>query len=198
MNKLIVWIKTMSSKNVAFASIIVIFMILLLQSALSLFFGASSEGMEQIDIVFRTSLSSIFGYLMSVISVNSSANKKNNIVATMEKPKTIGFTAENTNNSDNPNASFIWANENSEPTINQAKIQEVTTQTTNIQTPKKVMVNYQIAILAAVCIFCLFIMLIVRNFSEFIIPDTSTAVTLSVYRDFVSASIGALIGLAKG
>ncbi len=177
---------SLSSKNTAFISLIIIFFILLLQSTLSLFFNETSESLTQIDIVFRTSLTSIFGYLVSVVSVNS-INKKQNR-ENKNTTNTIGFNTETTPTTitsqlDTDNGIL------STPKVTSSKLPDVPF--------KKVPLNYQIVVIASICIFCLLIMISVRNFGHLLIPGNSTASTIGVYRDFVSSGIGALIGLSK-
>ena len=145
------------SKEVAFISLIIIFFILLAQSTISLFYETTNNGIAQIDIVFRTSLSSIFGYLISLISTNNIKNKLES------KTNTLTVSKDN-----------------------------------SCKPPKKTNpLNYQILLISFVCIFCLVLMIFIRYCSFLIVQTASSISTITVFRDFVSTSIGALIGLSK-
>ncbi len=168
-------LSTMSSKNMAFFGIILIFFLLMLQSAAALFFSNASEEITQIDIVFRTALSSIFGYIMSMVSTSDFTIKekiKREPVSTPKPPP----------------------NPIPKPTEIEIKQAELPPQALE---KKKIIVNVQIIVLTSVCVFCLIILLIVRNFSEMIVITDSNIVTISQYRDIISGSIGALIGLSR-
>ncbi len=184
-----------SSKGVAFTCILTIFIILLLQSALSLFFSDVSEGLGQIDIVFRTSLTSIFGYLISVVSIKSVMNKKGRGTDTQEvnKQNAVGFKVDSTDITNEGVESRIT---NGVDLEEKQKIQFKVGKTEETRL-RKIPLNYQIIILASVCIFCLLVMVVVRNFSHYIVPSDSSVATLSMYRDFISTTIGALIGISK-
>ncbi len=196
------WILSLSSKNVAFISIVFIFFILLAQSGISLFFSQTSEGLGQIDIVFRTSLSSIFGYLMSVVSIKSVLNAQSKEASKKTRVNSIGFQGES-NKGKQKQIEMIAQTESIRGEVTQnesvdtAKAPILEQQKTDDLPLKKVPLNYQIIILAGSCAFCLLIMVVVRNFSQYLIPSDSSVATLSLYRDFVSASIGALIGISK-
>ncbi len=177
-----------SSKNVAFTCIISIFSILLLQSTLSLFVGMLYEELSQIDIVFRTSISSIFGYLMSMVSTGDFVIKSKHNIITTTQP-IIGFKADG----------------KSDIITSQAEKEEVKAQIIPnpikeqlVDSKKKTLaVNVQIIVLTIVCVFCLAVMLVVRNFSELIVINASNNVTISLFRDIISGSVGALIGLSR-
>ncbi len=177
----------MSSKNFVFLGLIVIFAILLLQSSITLFVDVTHEGLSQIDVVFRTSLSSIFGYIMSMVSTGEfTLKEKNNKVE--NKPKTIGFSADKTL------SPTLTNNESKDKNISlDSNPLEITSKTEE----KIIKTNVQIVTLTCVCIFCLLIMLIVRNFSHLIVANSTNSVTISMYRDIISGSVGALIGLSR-
>ncbi len=186
------FLSKINSKNLAFISLIVIFGILLLQTAISLFIEVEIEAITQIDIVFRTALSSIFGYFMSMVSVSEFAikNKRKTYTKSNNKPKSIGFSSEK---SDNPQ-SFLTLEEEKAKDLS-SEISPSIEEKQPVQ--RKFTVNVQIIVLACVCLFCLIVMLIVRNFSHMIAPHSSNTVTISLFRDFISGSIGALIGLSR-
>ncbi len=179
-----------STKNVAFIGLISIFSVLLAQSALGLFVEMDVEELAQIDIVFRTAMSSIFGYLMSMVSTSDFMVKQRVIKTNVNSAKTIGF---NTTNDENI-TKFAYNSEN--PTNEVAT--KIETAPVVLEKPAKTFaINLQIIVLSLVCIFCLVILLIVRNFSELIVSNSTNAVTISTYRDIISGTIGALIGLSR-
>ncbi len=177
-----------SSKTFAFTGLIVILAILLFQSAFSLFVETTNEGLTQIDIVFRTALSSIFGYLMSMVSASDFKLKKRNLIVKPNK-NTIGFSAQK----DEIITSKLSDNK---PEVNE--VIDVQAYKADEKSGENIITtNVQIITLIVVCVFCLITMLVVRNFSELIVASSSNSVTISMYRDIISGSVGALIGLSR-
>ncbi len=178
-------ISRIKSKNLAFLSLIFIFMLLLIQSAILLFVGSSSsEGLSQMDIIFRTTLSSLFGFFISSTYVEKTKkDEKNN------EKISIGFTQ----SAEEKNSLAMKNEENG----NKVK-QEESSGEINFLENKRVYNNLQVVFLSVVCLFCLIIMMVVRNFSHMIADETYALVTLSMYRDFISSSVGAIIGLSRG
>lgn len=169
-------------QNLAYAFLMCIMLILLINSSLILFLPPP-EDMEltTIDVILRTALSSIFGYLMSSIGGNviSPNNGK-----TSKKPTTIGFTA----NTSTPPAS------GSQPQPSTAPSQSMPAPPT--QRPA-IPLEIQVITVGSVCLFCLIVMISLRHFSQYLTLSTISTATLSQYRDFISGGIGALIGLSK-
>ncbi len=185
-------LERMSSKNIAFIGLIVIFFVLLIQSALSLFVEMAFEDLAQIDIVFRTAMTSIFGYIMSMVSSSDftvTAKKKTQKV---QKPNQIGFTQ----NESLETPKMIY--NNTEIIDNNIILESgIVDGSEETVLPKNFRVNAQIIVLTTACVFCLIVMLIARNFSSLIAMNSSNTVTFSLFRDIISGSIGALIGLSK-
>ncbi len=184
----------MSSKNIAFVGLVVIFFVLLFQLAASLFFAVPFEEISQIDIVFRTAISSIFGYIMSMVSstdftMNRKKGKQNTVKT---NKKTIGFNAKDENT-----PQMIYNNAGSIEDNDIIEIIDMDVKEEKISTASTFRVNVQIIVLTVACIFCLIILLVARNFSHLIVNSSSTTVTFSMFRDIISGSIGALIGLSK-
>ncbi len=174
-------------KNSAFFGLVLILAALLFQSAFSLFVNMQTEGLEQIDIVFRTTITSIFGYIMSMVTTNDYTIKRER---KGKAPKPIGFSAESAADDNSPSAISLTNDSNASQTQIPNGIETIPTK--NIK-----LYNMQIGVLTSVCLFCLLILLIVRNFSHLIIPNSSNTVTISMYRDIISGSVGALIGLSR-
>ncbi len=150
----------MSKKNVAFGALLLLMSILLFQSSITMFVqGTNVEGIDQLDIIFRTALSSIFGYIISIV-----AGGKPKITS---KPK------------------------------QEVTIQNETSPEKKTDPPKNIMVNIQVVVISAICVYCLLSIMAIRNFPQIVVASSSTSSTISLYRDFISGGIGALIGLSK-
>ncbi len=183
-----------NSKNIAFFGLIVIFCILLIQSTLSLFTELKIEELAQIDVVFRTSISSIFGYMMSMVSTSDFVLKPK-VKTQPTAPPAIGFSPQESTKSDaSPKAVTRSAPPPAAPAS--APLPISTAPMLDLE-KKNFAVNVQIIVLTAVCIFCLLVLLIVRNFSMMIVPNDSNSTTLAMFRDIISGSVGALIGLSR-
>lgn len=172
------------SKNIAYMGLVLIFFILMAQSGFSLFFDSEnvSTEIQQIDIVFRTSLSSIFGYIISILAVSKMASSSKNQTTTTQ----IGFT--NTDSSQNRYTMLSSENEISDSILNVGSAS---------QDNREINTNVQTIALIIICVFCLVVMILVRNLSQYISITSSASVTVSMYRDFISSGIGALIGISK-
>lgn len=180
--------KTPKNRNIAFIGLAIIFVVLLLQSCFSMFVETSqSESITQMDIIFRTSLSSIFGFLMSNFATSSGSDKTSTIQT--ETP-TIGFSSADTSQSLSlssvRNADDISA-------TTDISVGTTTTPVAKAASPYKM----QILILIGISLFCIISLIVVRNFSYLLVNDSSTSVTIALYRDFTSGTIGALIGLSR-
>lgn len=119
--------------------------ILILQSTLSLLSNKASD-LTSIDIVLRTTLSSIYGYIMSMVW--------------SEKPKQV-------------------------------------TENTGIKDKNSPKLKLQVLIVASVCVYCLLVLVVIRDFGEYFEFDSSDIATLTLFRDFISGGVGALIGLSR-
>ncbi len=155
-------------KNIVHFSLFVILMLLLFQSTTTLFWNIGAQTpIENIDIIFRTALSSIFGYIISTIPNSSEDN------VFLQNP-----------------------NEDKEYKLNDSGALNQKKNLSSIKQPKKIC-KLQIILISSICIYCLLVLFVARNFSHLIVESSSSGSTLTLYRDFVSASIGALIGLSK-
>lgn len=167
--------------------LLVILTLLMLQSALSLFFHQTeNQELSSIDVVVRTSAAGIFGYL---ISANFSQRHKRTktaqdvlgaeIVGTAnlstDGPKAqIGFrTAQDTGNSNMVSPPALAADPPERHGCDKA----------------------QILVVTAVGVVSLAILLLYRNFYPGGVGDTGS---LTQFRDFVSGSVGFLISFSTG
>lgn len=120
--------------------------ILILQSTVSLFTSSDGMDLSSIDIVLRTTLSSIYGYIMSM----------------------------------------VWSDKPKDETKQGC--------TNNINSSK---LKLQVLIVSSVCIYCLMILVVIRDFGNYFEFNSSDVATLTLFRDFISGGVGALIGLSR-
>ncbi len=181
------------SKNTAYIGLVSIFAVLLLQSGFSLFVtGPADESFSAMDTVFRTALSSIFGYIMSRVSVDSVTQTKTKKGNNPTQTKQIGFTI------DNPSTpQMLYSEDITKEGTSAPEIVPTTEPTLPSPISKRVFINAQIIILTISCVYCLGAMIFMRNFSQLTTVSTSAIVTIAMYRDIISGTIGALIGLSQ-
>lgn len=172
-------------------SLLLIMVILLIQSTVSLFLsGAPAQTVTTVDVVIRTASAAIFGYLLGgnfgkrksdtgqAQSVDSS-----HILEKSAQPESaapgiqarIGFTADEA-----PQETQLTA---VPPVIR--------------DTESSTGAGIQVLVAAAIGLFCLVALLVLRNLSELgIITELSDSATATViqFRDFVSGCVGFLIG----
>lgn len=174
------------SKNIAYIGLVLIFFLLMAQSGFTLFFdneNVSSE-IQQIDIVFRTSLSSIFGYIISILAISKMSSSGNS--SKTDAITQIGFT-----DTDTENNRYTMLNSENESLSKPLQVGSAS------KNDKNIGANVQTIALICICLFCLVVMMLVRNFSQYISATSSASVTVAMYRDFISSGIGALIGISK-
>ncbi len=187
--------RKVNSTVISYYGIIIIFAMLLVHSAVTMFVGGGDNtGIQQIDIILRTTMGSLFGYIISKVSMKN-PTKKNQTTTSInippqsievKKTEGIGFRME--------------LEGDNQPVTEQTKT------TISIKSPlstiKKEKANERVKysqsiILVSICSFCLLVMMFVRNFSFMVSPTGTAEVTLSQYRDFISSSVGALIALSR-
>ncbi len=148
-----------ANKNIAFGSLLILLAMLLVQTGISLFVKTqSADGIEQLDIIFRTALSSIFGFIISIVAGGKPKIEKKQVIVELEQKDA---------------------------------------QDEKKSASKNIMVNIQIVVITGICIYCLLAIITVRNFPHLVAATSSSSSTISLYRDFISGGIGALIGLSK-
>ena len=171
-------------------SLLLFMVLLLLQSAYSIFFPSEvNPAVGDIDVIIRTSSAAIFGYFLSANFVNRSSVQTEMVSAPaalttaaqagseVSAPKSqIGFTAEDTDlesggTQSTPSPSLpAWL-----PDTNCLQVSTAT----------------------VIGLFCLLVLLILRNMgasgSQLLASDSVSA-TVVQFRDFVSGCVGFLIG----
>lgn len=173
---------------------LIIFMIVLLgQSAYGLFFhvNGASEG-NTIDVIIRTSTAAIFGYFLS-------ANFIRNSSLTNDGFKTVNPNKTDISPSPDPEGirnqiGFVANPSSSQDVQDYGYIKDTPVPSKADKTPST---NLQIITAAAVGLFCLGILILVKN-TGIIEDNHSATATVAQFRDFISGSVGFLIGCPTG
>lgn len=172
-------------------SLLIIMLILLVQSAVSLFLpGTDAQTVTAVDVVIRTSSAAIFGYLLG-----GNFGKENFTSGQAQLPAPAHILEESAQS------------DSTSPGI-QARIgfaADAAPQETKETAAPAVIPNsepcacagIQIFVAAGIALFCLIILLVLRNLTEIgIITELSDSANATViqFRDFVSGCVGFLIG----
>lgn len=165
-------------------------LILLVQSAFSLFDATSSAGeIHTIDIIVRTSISGIFGYFLSANFIRHESSGKRTGTKT-ETPAII----ENEGNAAIKN-SIGFTPPVPTPTLRTGGADFTTVK--NSEPLKDTTGKLQIIVATSIGLFCLVMLILVRDLCSLQILDPSSssfAATVSQFRDLVSGCVGFLIG----
>ncbi len=199
-----------ASRNLAHIALVLFLAILLIQSALGLFLPQRAD-MDSVDIVLRTAISSIFGYLMSSMgqkSITSTQKSQNqnqdqnpdNNTNNNSAPRTIGFSGEGDTSSLLIRADSAGQNSNQANQISPNSQNSQISQ--NDQNAQKNWsadnLQFQTIIIACLGFFCLSVLIFLHYYTGEITATTGVIATIAQFRDIISGSIGALIGLARG
>ena len=184
-------IRAVLSKIHAVDKSLIIFMVVLLaQSAYSIFFQSSaSPAASDIDVVVRTSSAAIFGYFLSANFVSRSTQADSTPFANGRR--TVE-TVESGEASDSLRGQIGFSAEPSEPLQGGIQTQgQPAAQSTSIA-------GYlQVAAATGIGLFCLLTLILVRNTthgSAILTESSAAAATVVQFRDFVSGCVGFLIG----
>ena len=164
--------------------LLLILLVLLGQSAFSLFFPAGGVGeADSIDVIIRTSAAGIFGYVLSTNFLRG--QKKNTETQGTEYPEEIQQSSTTTTQEPQAKIGFLQGEDQS--TLQMGKIEE---NKNEIKSREKT-AHLQIVCAGVICLFCLFCLLLLRNSGQEM--EASTA-TVAQFRDFISGGVGFLIG----
>lgn len=177
--------------------LIVFMMILLLQSAYCLFMqGGLSKEAGNVDIIVRTSAAGIFGYFLSANFINRSVGKDtgkridSSAKSTQErKAADPGDGGENTIKNKMGFAIPSSADSSEEGKAEVLSVEE--------EEPEELTGQLQIVIAATIGLFCLLVLIFMRNMvgDDLLLGSTSSSTaTVAQFRDFVSGCVGFLIG----
>ena len=166
-----------SAVNPADRYLLIIFLVLLVQSVYSLLFPTTGTEMEHIDVIIRTTSAGIFGYLLS-----ANFDRREQIITDTGQSTSgqIGFAA------DDPSALKASAGTPNVTPLQSGKAEE-----------QARIEDYRLQVIAAftICLLCLGALIYLRDFNIFEenFPPSARA-TMAQLRDFVSGSVGFLIG----
>lgn len=171
-------------QNVSFADkcLLIIFVVCLLQTVFTLFFDESNTVLTNgIDVVIRTTLASIFGYILSVNFQIQTPDYLN-----IKKHNSGSATAKENIESTSTKASIGFQTSAKDfETLEIGGIENTEIQSTEYSKQAQTI----IATIIGISTLC--ILLLVRNFLQ-ITPDMVSAI--SQLRDFISGSVGFLLG----
>lgn len=178
-----------ASRNLAHIALVIFLAILLIQSALGLFLPQRAD-MDSVDIVLRTAISSIFGYLMSSMGQKSATTTKKTEDSSTS-PRTIGFSGES------GATSYLSEAETPAPNSSQSSQASQPSQP-SLKSWSSDNLQFQTVIIACLGFFCLSVLIFLHYYTGEITASTGVIATIAQFRDIISGSIGALIGLARG
>lgn len=168
-------------------SLMIIMLILMIQSAFNLFVNeANSQDSSAIDAVVRTSAAAIFGYFLSANFV-----KKKIAGEAQSNNQTGAYLPIQTFTADEPK-NQIGFEITSDAVLHPLETAQPQTDMTDA-----VPVQYsshQVVIVSVIAVISLLTLLVFRNFTT----QTAQAIaTISQLRDFISASVGFLVGCGR-
>ncbi len=174
--------KVKNTNKLGYFCLVFILTVLLVQSGFSLFIetpdGTTIDG---IDVVVRTTMSSIFGFIIA-----TSANKSQISSSNTQDKIEIGF--------DKSNTDMKMTKNNDQVTVKESK-----SETQQASKPNNIISEpFQIILLTFICLFCLGVIIYVRDFGLNQVKSPSAMSIITQFREFISASIGALIALTRG
>lgn len=165
-------------------------LVLLIQSAFSLFDATNSAGeIHTIDVIVRTSISGIFGYFLSANFIRHESSGKHTGTKT-EKAAAI----------DNSGNAAIKNSIGFTPPASSPELASGSADFTAIPNPEPgadTTGKLQIIVATSIGLFCLVMLIVVRDLCSLQILDPSSstfAATVSQFRDLVSGCVGFLIG----
>lgn len=167
--------------------LIVFMMLLMIQSTYNLFVNeANSNGGTNIDILIRTTEASIFGYFLSANFIKKDKRSRMNNSSIKEEQLRVNENKDITREKKNDNSSNeVEAIKNNyiQSTDNEYYLEEEGDENTTSE--------QQVIIVTVIGVVSLIAIIIARDFN---INTTASAATISQLRDFVSGSVGFLLG----
>lgn len=162
--------------------LLLVLCLLLAQSAFALFFPVTGSEAEHIDVIVRTATAAIFGYVISANFSRCGSEGR----ASKTASQTIGFSA--------ADQSTVSPRSGAAAPDNGAR------EGTNAVPPPALSrpdnrPNLQTLVTTCICLFSVLVLIAVRNAYAFGLSVNSGATaSVAQFRDFVSASVGFLIG----
>lgn len=174
---------SLNTLHLADKCLLVFMAILMLQSAYNLFFhGIIMQENNKLDVVVRTTAAAIFGYFISANFQNGSRGAMENEQYNNNVIRIDNVTSDT---GSQPKAKFGFSAKAGSQELKMGDI------VSSCKTQPECRNRLQIIVVAAIGVFALVILLIARNH---IATSDASASTISQLRDFVSGSVGFLIG----
>ena len=172
-------------------SLLIIMLVLLLQSTVSLFLhGTAQQTVTSVDVVIRTASAAIFGYLLGGnFGKESSSGGQTQTAAPVH---ILEEDAQSETTTPGMRARIGFADD-SEPPAASLTTAPATVSGSEVSTGAGI----QVFVAAAIGLFCLIVLLILRNLTELgVITELSDSANATViqFRDYVSGCVGFLIG----
>lgn len=176
--------------------LLVFFLVLLTQSAYSLFShnGTGSE-IEHIDVIVRTSSAAIFGYILSANFILQAEGKSRQTKIRPEHPD---------NGDEHFSSQSVPSYDSAEDAGPGFELEKELVETGNAENddseslPAEFLTGrLQILIATFIGLFCLITLILLRNVNALnsdLLSSSSVAATTAQFRDFVSGCVGFLIG----
>ncbi len=190
------------TSNTAYTSLVIIMVLLLISSTISMFIAPNeASSVEQLDIIIRTALSSVFGFLISATikkDQQTTLNETGNYNEEKQNKLQIPNEAFDENANEIHNKKDEMKMQTFEKANNDAfkkEIKSIVKSRNRLKNLKRL--NMQIIIIASISFYCLFFLVLARNATHLFAVNSSTVATISQFRDFISSGIGALIGLSQ-
>ena len=172
-------------------SLLVILLILLIQSAVSLFLpGTDAKAVTTVDVVIRTASAAIFGYLLG-----GNFGKENSADGQAQLPAPAHILEERAQTE--PASPGMQARIGFAADVEPQSVQLTAAPATVGNSESPASAGIQVFVAAAIALFCLIVLLVLRNLAEIgVITELSDSANATViqFRDFVSGCVGFLIG----
>lgn len=176
---------------------ILFMVVLLLQSAYSMFFhgGSGIVGTGDIDIIVRTSSAAIFGYFLSRNFIRPSSPKRFIQNDDHISPLITGMETSENAQTDRPHNQIGFSSPTQSAELEHGDASGLPPEIPNAE---EVSCN-RLQVIVATCIglFCLINLLLMRNVAQWntdLVGSSSITATVAQFRDFVSSCVGFLIG----
>lgn len=176
-------------------SLLAIMLILLLQSAYSIFFpGGAGQAAEDIDIIVRTSAAAIFGYFLSANFIRHATDQSS---PGTTAPRILETGADSSPEAAGPTARIGFSDNGTGMELPDSAPQSDSGQEQTNPSDENSANCLQVLVATGIGLFCLVTLLALRNLSQWgLLPAQSDSVAATVvqFRDFISGCVGFLIG----
>ena len=169
--------------------LILFMLVLLCQSAYSLFFQTSSSSeTSTIDVIVRTASASIFGYLLSA---NFGRHSQSNTAQASTGTVNTEISSSSSSTEIRGQIGFLADSTDSSLETGQALSSPTATTSAGISGGR-----IQVIAASVIGLFCLISLIVLRNFPQWVpgfLEESTVSATVAQFRDFVSGCVGFLI-----